>query len=24
VPVLVVAVTYDAKTKEHTCHIFES
>ncbi|MEE0026083.1 MAG: hypothetical protein U0J70_00730, partial [Atopobiaceae bacterium] len=24
VPILVVAVTYDAKTKEHTCHIFES
>ena len=24
VPILVVAVTYDAKTKEHTCRIFES
>lgn len=24
VPILVVAVTYDAKTKEHTCRIFEA
>ena len=24
VPILVVAVTYDARTKEHACHIFEA
>jgi hypothetical protein len=24
VPILVVAVTYDAKTKEHACRIFEA
>ena len=24
VPILVVAVTYDARTKEHSCRIFEA